>query len=105
IGITKEDIYAKDYNFLFGWGGKGYDIMSYHRFTADFNNDKPNRPLLVKRTLKQCISSTFRTLGIQRCTSPTCARAYPNDLTEHDRKAVELCDWCKEWLKEKLKVK
>ncbi len=105
VGITKEGIYAKDYNFLFGWGGQSYAVMSYHRFTADFNDEKPNRPLLVKRTLKQCISSTFMTLGIlERCTSPTCARAYPNDLAEHDRKAVKLCDWCKNKLKQELGV-
>jgi len=82
IGITKEDIYASDYNFLFGQGGKAYAVMSYHRFTADFNNEKPNRPLLAKRTLKQCISSTFMTLGIlERCTSPHMCQSLPERLS------------------------
>ncbi len=51
IGITSVDIYAKDYNFLFGWTNRLCGIMSYRRFTADFNDDIPNQERLVKRTL------------------------------------------------------
>jgi predicted Zn-dependent protease len=98
LAITNEDIYDNDYNFLFGQAGPQYGTMSYCRFTADFNDDDPNRPRLRKRTLKQCISSTFFIVGIKRCTSPTCARAYPHDLSEHDRKSISICNWCKEQL-------
>jgi predicted Zn-dependent protease len=100
LGITEHDIFAKDYNFLYGWGGKGHAVMSYHRFMAAFNREPPNRPRLIERATKQAISSSFFILGIPRCTSPLCARAYPHNLTEHDQKTSQLCEGCRrnlEW--------
>jgi len=94
LGITKEDIYGEDFNFLFGWAGKGHGVMSYHRFTAEFNNEPPDRERLLNRTIRQAMSSSLTILGIPRCTTPTCARAYPHNLSEHDRKGTELCSWC-----------
>jgi len=98
LGITEADIFTKDYNFLYGGAWSGYGVMSYHRFKAIFNEEPPNRPRLLKRTVKQGISSSFFILGVPRCTSPDCARAYPHNLTEHDQKGIELCSWCKEQL-------
>jgi predicted Zn-dependent protease len=97
LGIMSEDIFSgeKDNNFLFGLARKGYAVMSYSRFMAKFNNEPPNRPRLIKRMVKQGISSSFFILDIQRCTTPTCARAYPHSLTEHDQKDIEICPWCK----------
>jgi len=94
LGITPVDIYAKDYNFLFGWANTSGGIMSYSRFTADFNNDLPNQDRLVKRTLMQSLASVGHIYGIKRCTNPTCARAYPNSLAEHDAKEGKLCSEC-----------
>jgi predicted Zn-dependent protease len=98
LGVTEEDIYSEDFNFLFGLGSPGFAVMSYHRFSSDFDQSKPNRPRLVLRSVKQCISSSFHIFEIPRCTMPTCARAYPNDLEEHDRKNNEICSGCKKRL-------
>ncbi len=95
LGITEADLFTRDYNFLYGWGGRGHAVMSYHRYTAAFNEEPPNRPKLLERTVKQAISSTFFLLDIPRCTSPACARAYPNSLAEHDQKTGDLCNDCK----------
>ena len=94
LGITEADLFARDYNFLFGWGGPGHGVMSYHRYTAAFNDAPPNRPKLLERTLKQAISTTFYILDIPRCTSPACVRAYPHSLVEHDQKPTDLCHDC-----------
>ncbi|MCK4532989.1 hypothetical protein KAU39_04325 [bacterium] len=99
LGITREDIFSGNSNFLFGWAEKNYGVMSYHRFLAEFNREPPNRTRLCNRMVKQGISSSFFILGIPRCTNPTCIRAYPHNLTEHDQKSNELCSWCKEQLK------
>ena len=99
LGITQKDIFIGNSNFLFGWAGKDYGVMSYHRFLATFNREPPNRTRLCNRMVKQGISSSFFILGIPRCTNPTCIRAYPHNLTEHDQKSNELCSWCKEHLK------
>ena len=98
LGVAEVDIYARDYNFLYGWGGQGHALMSYHRYTAEFNGTPPNRPKLLERSIKQGISSTFFILNIPRCTSPACARAYPHSLIEHDQKPCYLCEECKQAL-------
>lgn len=103
LGITEADIYSGDNNFLFGWAQPRFGVMSYCRFKADFNNEREYRPLLVGRAVKQGISSTFHILGIPRCTTAMCARAYPHSLEEQDLKKAELCNWCKEQLSMKLK--
>ncbi len=99
LGITRKDIFNGNSNFLFGWAGKDYGVMSYHRFLATFNQEPPNRSRLCDRIVKQGVSSSFFILGIPRCTNPTCIRSYPHNLTEHDHKGMELCPWCREQLK------
>jgi len=96
VGLTPNDIYANDFNFLFGWSNSRGAIVSYRRFTADFSKEQPNRERLVKRTLMQCLSSVGHVYGIARCTDPTCARAYPNSLSEHDAKKGTLCSECRD---------
>lgn len=99
LGITSADIYANDYNFLFGWSTPSGAVVSYRRFTAEFNDEVPNQERLVKRTLKQCLSSTGHLYGVKKCTNPQCARAYPNSLAEHDAKKETLCSECREAFK------
>lgn len=98
LGITEKDIFAKDFNFLYGWAQPGYGVVSYHRFKASFNNELPNRLRLRNRSVKQGMSSSFFILGVPRCTTPTCVRAYPHDLEEHDQKGLGICSWCRERL-------
>ena len=102
LGVTEADLYNGHNNFLFGWAQAGYGVMSYHRFLASINDETPNRERLRRRFVKQAVSSSFFILGIPRCTSPVCIRAYPNRLTEHDDKGSELCAWCQKQLRAKL---
>lgn len=91
LAVTSSDIYSGDYNFLFGWGHPDISIMSYNRFVRD----NAGRSTEIKRTVMQAFSSTGYLIGIPRCTVPTCARAYPHSLEEHDMKDDILCDECK----------
>ena len=105
LAITGEDLYDGESNFVFGLAlvGGGYGVMSYHRFTAGFNGVDQNRPRLLARILKQALSSANFLLGIPRCSTPNCARAYPNSLQEHDQKSDELCPICRSRLDEYIK--
>ncbi|MBN2020736.1 MAG: hypothetical protein JW749_11000 [Sedimentisphaerales bacterium] len=105
LGITAADIYSGDNNYLFGWAQKRFGVMSYCRFTAGFNKEPEHRPRLLKRALKQGISSTFFILNIPRCSNVMCVRAYPHSLSEQDLKGIELCEWCKQQLRKKLEEK
>ena len=95
LGVTSDDIYAGDYNFLFGWANRQGGVMSYRRFTATFNDETPNQTRLLKRATMQALSSIGHIYGVEQCINPTCARAYPNSLPEHDAKEGTLCPRCK----------
>ena len=99
LAVTGEDIYEGSSNYRFGGALPGYAVVSYNRFTALFNHEDQNRPRLIKRALKQAVTSSFFVLGIPRCTNPVCIRAYPHSLQELDTKGDEICDLCKSKLK------
>ena len=94
LGVTLKDIYAEDYNFLFGWNGPESAVMSIHRFYTE------ETPLTrtIKRSVNQSLSSTGFILGIPRCTVSNCARTYPHSLEEQDSKDDILCNECREAL-------
>ena len=96
LGVTSNDIYENDYNFLFGWARKGFGVISYARFSLG----NPTYEQFEKRTIMQALSSVGFVIGIPRCTYPNCARAYPNSLAEQDRKDDRLCNECRENLRE-----
>jgi predicted Zn-dependent protease len=96
LAITKLDLYANQNRYVFGLAENGANcgIISYWRYRSALVEDPPNRDRLRERTLKQALSSVGFIYGVQRCTEPTCARAYANDLTEHDAKQPRLCNQC-----------
>lgn len=102
IGVTEKDVYRKGSNYLFGGTKGGYGVISYYRFTAEFNGENDNRPRLVARLLRQALSSGNFVLGIPRCDTPLCARAYPKNVTEQDAKSEKLCEICRTRLNEYL---
>jgi len=98
LAVTEADIYEDDDHFRFGASLPRYAIVSYHRFSAAFNHDYPNRPRLIERTFKQAVSSTMFVLGFPRCDDPNCVRVYPHSLAEHDAKPALLCGNCRQTL-------
>jgi HEAT repeat protein/predicted Zn-dependent protease len=94
VALTSKDICSSKTNFLFGARKWRHAVVSYHRFRAAFNGELPNRARLLNRTLKQCITSAGHVLGVKRCSQPTCVRAYPNSLQEHDAKKTKVCAEC-----------
>jgi len=98
LGITEMDLYSNQNRYVFGLASMGMNcgIFSYLRYTSALLDEPPNRVRLRERTLKQALSSAGLLFGLQRCTEPTCARAYANDLPEHDSKQPKLCVACNE---------
>lgn len=107
IGVANLDAFSGQSNYIFGTAENNgrLAMITYRRFTAAFNRENPNRKRLVDRTLKQSLSSFGFMLGVQRCSTPTCARAYPHNLAEHDAKSKELCTACRAGFNRALGVK
>ena len=91
-------------NYLFGAteDDKYFGVISAHRFRAAFNEEPPKRDRLEERLLKQSLSTIGFLLGVPRCSTPECARAYPQSLAEHDQKPSTLCAQCREGFEKRL---
>lgn len=92
LGVTTKDIYSgsPNNNFLFGLSSETIAVMSLNRFAKG----EKDRALITKRAVMQAFSSTGYIIGIPRCSTPLCARAYPNSLAEQDEKNDCLCPDC-----------
>lgn len=93
LGVTDVDLFARDLNFVFGFGRDGIGLFSYERF---LDGAAAEAPRLDDRVTKQALSSIGGALGVGRCDDETCVRAFPNSLAEHDRKQLRLCSSCRE---------
>lgn len=99
IGVTPKDIHSEKSSSQYGISIGSYGMISYFHFAGRRNRERPNRPRLIDRLLKQALSSVNFTFSIPRCSTPYCARAFPHSMREHDAKSDELCPVCKERLK------
>jgi predicted Zn-dependent protease len=90
VGVTAMDLYAGNLNFLFGSAQEGAGVMSLARFDE---RGLPREALLARAT-KQAFSTTGFVLGVPRCSTAACARAYPHSLEELERKGHSLCGEC-----------
>jgi len=99
IGVTPKDIHSEKSSSQYGISIGSYGMISYFHFTGRRNRERPNRPRLIDRLLKQALSSVNFTFSIPRCSTPYCARAFPHSMNEHDAKSDKLCPVCKERLK------
>jgi predicted Zn-dependent protease len=93
IGFTSNDIFMKDTNYVFAeWKTGGCAIVSYHRFTANFNSEIPSRVRLLRRLHCLCLGDVGHIFGLDRSTDPMCPLCYVDSLPELDLKADKLCD-------------
>ena len=92
LAVTAKDIYSgsENNNFLFGLASNNIAVMSLNRFVK-YTDDKS---IAMKRSVMQAFASTGHVLGIPRCSTPQCARAYPDSLAEQDAKDDVLCQIC-----------
>ncbi len=97
MGVTSCDLFGDKSNYLFGVAATGgfVGVISTHRFGHRFNEEPPKRERLKERLLKQALCTFGFSLGVPRCATPECARAYPQSLQEHDLKPSTLCTECR----------
>jgi len=95
LAVTRQGLFAEGCSFLFGYRWDEYAVVSYRRFGAAFTGEAPNRTRLLRRLTNQALSSTGHMFRLARCSDPTCPRAYPHSLGEHDVKSDRLCPVCR----------
>lgn len=98
IGITSDDIYISDYEFIGYSAQKKYAIASYFHYTGTANSDPQNRNLLVKRLSKVGIAAAFGTIRIPTCSSLYCVHSYSGSVQRRDVLDIDLCAGCRKRL-------
>jgi archaemetzincin len=96
LGITDEDLYAGDLNFVFGQAQMNGTaaIVSIHRLNPSFYKQVPNKQLLAERAVKEAVHEVGHMLGLRHCLNEKCVMVFSNTIYDVDRKTKELCDRC-----------
>jgi archaemetzincin len=100
FGITSEDLYAEDLNFVFGQAQLPGNaaVVSVHRLNPDFYKQPTNKQLLIERAVKESVHEVGHMLGLRHCPNEKCVMRFSNIVFDVDNKNRELCGSCKRQL-------
>lgn len=102
VGITSEDLYADNLNFVFGQAeinGKAC-VVSLRRLDPEFYGFKKDYRLLLERAVKEAIHELGHCYGLRHCEDKTCVMVFSNNIYEVDRKTRNFCNKCNDINKE-----
>ncbi len=99
LGITMEDLYAGDLNYVFGFGSfeNRTGVYSLARYFPEFWNEAPNEQtklLTLRRSLKVLNHETSHVFGLKHCIFYNCTINGSNSLEETDRSSIHECPVC-----------
>ncbi len=99
LGITMEDLYAGDLNYVFGFGSfeNRTGIYSLARYCSEFWNEAPteqSRRLTLRRSMKVLSHETGHVFGLKHCVFFDCVMNGSNSLEETDRTSIHECPVC-----------
>ena len=94
IGITSNDLYYKDLNFVFGLAEENICIVSTARLDPQFYGNPANFDLLINRTLKEVVHEVGLMFGLKNCTNPLCVMSFSSSISYVDDKKDEFCKDC-----------
>jgi len=97
LGITKEDLYTKGLNFVFGQAkmrGR-VSLISICRLDPTFFHQPKDEGLLERRAVKESIHEVGHMLGLTHCHRKGCVMTFSNTIGEVDKKTKYLCEMCK----------
>ncbi len=98
LGVTREDLYTGDLNFIFGQAQLNgrVAIISICRLDPTFYKKDENKRLLIERAVKEAIHEVgHMVFGLTHCKNPECVMSFSNTIFDVDRKTKELCEKCR----------
>lgn len=98
LGITDQDIYAEDLNFIFGQAHMKGDasLVSVHRLNPELYRKNADEKLFVERILKESVHEVGHMLGLRHCNVDKCVMNFSNNAVDVDNKNKTLCRNCKQ---------
>jgi len=103
VGITMQDLYSGELNFVFGLGSPGLrtGIYSLHRYRQTYHGHNKHNTML-RRALKVVAHEIGHIFHIDHCIFYKCVMNGSNSLPESDSRPMELCPVDAEKLKHYL---
>jgi archaemetzincin len=103
LGITKEDIYFGDLNFVFGIASPTAlsCVVSLCRLDPEFYGFPQDDELYYSRVKKEVIHEIGHVLGLLHCEKPTCVMSFSNSIYDVDRKTKFFCENCSKLIRGK----
>jgi len=108
LGITMEDLYAKDMNYVFGYGSfdQRTGVYSLARYFPEFWNepsDERSKTVALRRAFKVLNHETSHVFGLKHCIFYDCTMNGGNSLEEADATSMHECPVCHQKLLWNLK--
>jgi archaemetzincin len=96
LGITKEDIYFGDLNFVFGLASPTslLALVSLLRLDPVFYGFPQDEDLYFSRIEKEIIHEIGHVFGLLHCDDPLCVMSFSNSVFDVDRKTKDFCQTC-----------
>lgn len=99
LGITTEDLYGGDLNFVFGQAQSpgSYAVVSFCRLVPS-SSEHPLTEQHRKRCKTSCLHELGHTYGLKHCSTPRCGMQFSDSLPELDGKGPGFCSRCQRGL-------
>lgn len=97
LGVTGEDLYVPDLNFVFGQADltAGVCLISLARLRPEFYHRQPDEALFHRRAITEAVHELGHTLGLNHCPSAACVMHFSDSLADTDFKSDRFCNRCR----------
>lgn len=95
-GITKDDLYVSNLNFVFGLGNPNIKCGVYS--FARYGEARANNNIFLKRILNVMTHEIGHIFGLSHCIFYKCSMNGSNSLKEADKRPLNLCPLCEDKL-------
>jgi archaemetzincin len=102
VGLTFQDIYTENLNFIFGHAYLGGPacIVSLRRLDPTFYDEDDNEDILIERAIKEIIHELGHCFGLNHCKNEKCVMTFSNIIFKIDSKTQDFCEKCKKLLED-----
>ncbi|MFA6296788.1 MAG: archaemetzincin family Zn-dependent metalloprotease [Patescibacteria group bacterium] len=95
IAVTNKDLFALEYNYIFGQG----DCPGRQSIVSVFRLKDKNENLFNERVLKEAIHELGHNFGLSHCLNIKCPMHFSINIADTDLKEITLCEKCGNLLK------
>jgi archaemetzincin len=94
LGLTSNDLYSRDLNFVFGVASEETGVVSTARLDPQFYGEAANFEMLIERTIKEVVHEVAHMFGLKHCSNPECVMSFSNSISYVDDKKNDFCKEC-----------